>query len=81
MALHLGLLVQHAITNITVITEVIQLTGASRIDEIMSIHEVAALGQNFYDQIVMAGQIAFASAYRYVYLVSIGKCPILQTAA
>jgi len=61
--------------------EVVQLTGASRIDDIMSIHEVATRGQDFYHQIVIAGQIAFASAYRYVYLVSIGKCPNLQTAA
>ena len=74
MALHSGLLELNGITNITVITEVIQLTGASQIDDIMSIPAVAALGQNFFDQIVLAGQTAFASAYRYVYLVSIGKC-------
>ena len=73
MALHPGLLELHRITN-TTITEVIQLTSASQVDKIGSIHEIAALGQNFTAQIVIAGQIAFASAYRYVYLVSIGKC-------
>jgi len=71
----LGLLEQHRITNFTVITKVIQLTGGSQVGEIMSIPEVAALGTNVYNEIVMAGQTAFASAYRYVYLVSIGKCP------
>jgi len=41
----------------------------------MSIPEIAKLGSKVYDEIVVAGQTAFASAYRYVYLVSISKCP------
>lgn len=56
------------------IKEVIHLTSYSQIDEIMSIREIATLGSNVYDEIVVAGQTAFASAYHYVYLVSIGKC-------
>ena len=62
------------ITNSTVIREVIALTGNSQIEEILSIPEIAKHGSNVYNEIVVAGQTAFASAYRYVYLVSIGKC-------
>jgi len=73
MALHPGLLESHGISNITVIKEVIQLTAASRISDIVALPQITAVGPNFGDEIVVAGQVAFVGAYRYVYLVSLGK--------
>jgi hypothetical protein len=56
-----------------VIKEVIELTGSSLIDQIKEIPEVAAKGPAVYNQIILAGQLAYADAYKYVYYVSIGK--------
>jgi hypothetical protein len=52
--------------------EVIELTGHSLIDRIKEIPEIASHGPAAYEAIVIAGQIAYADAYKYVYYVSIG---------
>jgi hypothetical protein len=56
-----------------VIGEIITLTGQSLIDRIKDIPAVAAAGPKAYDAIIIAGQIAYADAYKYVYYVSICK--------
>jgi hypothetical protein len=52
--------------------EIIALTGASLLDSIKEIPQVAA-APGAYEAIVHAGQIAYTLAYRYVYYVSIGE--------
>lgn len=61
---------EYNITDITLVTEVIQLTGASLIDEIREIPQIAAI-PGAGDAIIYAGQLAYAASYKYVYLVSI----------
>lgn len=67
------------ITDTAVITEAIELTGASLLPKIGELPGVAGV-PGAYDAIVLAGQTAYAHAYKYVYLVSIafgGKsCPM-----
>lgn len=61
------------------IEEVITLTGASLIDkiaEIPAIHNVPGA----WEQIVLAGQLAFADAYKWVYYVSIGRAVVQHLA-
>jgi hypothetical protein len=58
------------ITDIAVITEVIELTGASLINDIAEIPGIKGV-PGAWEMVVYAGQIAYASAYKYVYLVSI----------
>lgn len=58
------------ITDPAIIGEVIELTGASLINNIAEIPEVKAI-PGAWEAIVYAGQLAYASAYKYVYLVSI----------
>lgn len=57
--------------NATIIGAVIKLTGESLIDEIKHIPAVAAKGDAVYQKIILAGQIAYSDAYKYVYFVSI----------
>ncbi|KIW12458.1 hypothetical protein PV08_09735 [Exophiala spinifera] len=64
MALELG------ITNTTYITEAIVLTGASLLEGIKEIPGIAG-NETAYEMVVLAGQIAYAESYRYVYLTSI----------
>lgn len=58
------------ITSVEVITEVIELTGASLLDEIKLIPGIAG-NETAYEMVVLAGQIAYAESYKYVYYVSI----------
>lgn len=58
------------ITNVAVITEVIELTGASLLEEIKQIPGIAG-NEKAYEAVVAAGQIAYSEAYKWVYYVSI----------
>lgn len=58
------------LTDTTLITKVIGLTGASLIDDIKVLPEIAAI-PGAGDAIIYAGQLAYAASYKYVYLVSI----------
>jgi len=63
-------------TDTELFAEVIVLTGESLIDKIKDIPQVAAAmvkNPQAYDAIVIAGQVAYADAYKYVYYVSIGE--------
>jgi hypothetical protein len=59
--------------DIKLVTEVIGLTGQSLINEIALLPQIKAAGPKAYEMIVLAGQIAYADAYKYVYYVSICK--------
>jgi hypothetical protein len=61
--------------DLTLVTEVIGLTGSSLISKIAELPAIKAAGPQAYDAIVLAGQIAYADAYKYVYYVSIGLSP------
>ncbi|KAJ5708601.1 hypothetical protein N7488_008402 [Penicillium malachiteum] len=58
------------ITNVTLIGEVIELTGASLLDEIKEIPGIAG-NATAYEMVVVAGQMAYSESYKYVYYVSI----------
>ena len=58
------------ITDITIITEAIELTGASLIDEIALLPGIKGV-PGAWEMVVYAGQLAYAASYKYVYLVSI----------
>ncbi|KAJ5101119.1 hypothetical protein N7456_007171 [Penicillium angulare] len=58
------------ITDIKVISEVIELTGASLLDEIKLIPGIAG-NETAYEMVVLAGQTAYSESYKYVYYVSI----------
>ena len=58
------------ITDVDVITEAIVLTGASLIDDIALLPGIKGV-PGAWEAVVYAGQLAFAEAYKYVYLVSI----------
>ncbi|KAJ5720023.1 hypothetical protein N7493_006901 [Penicillium malachiteum] len=58
------------ITDTTLITEVIELTGASLLDEIKEIPGIAG-NTTAYEMVVLAGQMAYSESYKYVYYVSI----------
>lgn len=68
------------ITNVTVITQAIELTAASLIEDIAYLPGVAGNPES-YQAIVAAGQVAFAESYQYVYLTSIafGSIAILAS--
>ncbi|KAM0817259.1 putative Major facilitator superfamily (MFS) profile domain-containing protein [Seiridium cardinale] len=65
-----GTLVQANITDVTTITEVIQLTTASMIDVIAEVPGIAG-NEVLYEAVVKAGQLAYAESYKYVYYCSI----------
>lgn len=58
------------ITNVTLITEAIQLTGAALLDDLKLIPGIAG-NEEGYQLVVAAGQTAYAMSYKYVYLTSI----------
>jgi len=64
MALELG------ITNVTYITTAIELTAASLLDGLKEIPGIAG-NDTAYEMVVLAGQVAYAESYKYVYLTSI----------
>lgn len=64
MALELG------ITNTTYIKDAILLTSASLLEPLKAIPGIAG-NQTAYEMVVLAGQIAYAESYRWVYLASI----------
>jgi hypothetical protein len=61
--------------DLKLVAEVIGLTGNSLITQIAELPAVKAAGPQAYDAIVLAGQIAYSDAYKYVYYVSIGMSP------
>lgn len=65
-----GAMVEIGITNVTYITEAIELTAASLL---AGLKEIPGIGNNetAYEIVVLAGQIAYAESYKYVYLTSI----------
>lgn len=58
------------ITDVKLITEAIELTGASLIHELKLIPGIAG-NETAYEMVVTAGQIAYAESYKWVYYVSI----------
>ena len=58
------------ITSVPVITQAIELTGASLLPELRLLPGIQG-SELAYQTVVKAGQIAFAESYRWVYLVSI----------
>ncbi|KAJ5699084.1 hypothetical protein N7462_001089 [Penicillium macrosclerotiorum] len=58
------------ITSVEVITEVIELTGASLLTEIQHIPGIAG-NETAYEMVVAAGQLAYSESYKWVYYVSI----------
>lgn len=58
------------ITDVTLITEAIELTGASLLERLHDIPGIAG-NQAAYDAVVAAGQMAYAESYKWVYYVSI----------
>lgn len=58
------------ITSVKAITEVIELTGASLLEEIKLIPGIAG-NETAYEMVVGAGQLAYAESYKWVYYVSI----------
>jgi hypothetical protein len=58
------------ITNVTYITEAIELTTASLLEELQTIPGIAG-NTTAYEMVVAAGQVAYAESYKYVYLASI----------
>lgn len=58
------------ITNITYITEAIELTTASLLEDMQAIPGIAG-NTTAYEMVVAAGRIAYAESYKYVYLASI----------
>lgn len=58
------------ITNKTYITQAIEITGVSLIEELKLIPGIAG-NETAYNMVVLAGQTAYAESYKYVYYVSI----------
>jgi hypothetical protein len=65
---------KNGIVNPALIQEAIELTGQSLINRIHEIPGVAGHPQ-VWQAIVVAGREAYAQSYKYVYYVSICKCP------
>lgn len=70
------------ITSVKVITEAIELTGASLIQDIAELPGIKGV-PGAWEGVVLAGQLAYAASYKYVYYVSIAfgasklsLCPI-----
>ncbi|KAB8075682.1 fungal trichothecene efflux pump [Aspergillus leporis] len=59
------------ITNTTYITEAIELTGASLLDNLREIPGIEG-NEAAYDAVVTAGRIAYAESYKWVYYASFG---------
>lgn len=65
-----GALISANVTSPSVITSAIELTGASLIQEIALLPGIAN-NTELYDAVVLAGQVAFAESYKYVYYTSV----------
>lgn len=65
-----GTLVMAGITSTAVIEEVITLTGAALPQEIALVPGIAG-NTTLYNEVIYAGQVAYAESYKYVYLASI----------
>lgn len=65
-----GTMIELGITNVTYITEAIELTGASLLENMKEIPGIAG-NETVYNAVVHAGQVAYAESYKYVYLASI----------
>ncbi|KAL4781581.1 fungal trichothecene efflux pump [Aspergillus varians] len=65
------MMTQLNITDVELITEAIELTGASLLEGLHHIPGIAG-NQAAYDAVVQAGQIAYAESYKWVYYASIG---------
>lgn len=63
-------MVSMGITNETYITQAIEITGVSLIEELKLIPGIAG-NETAYNMVVLAGQTAYAESYVYVYYVSI----------
>lgn len=63
-------MVELNITNVEYITEAVELTSASLLDEIKQIPGIAG-NETAYQMVVGAGQIAYAESYKWVYYASI----------
>jgi Fungal trichothecene efflux pump (TRI12) len=57
-------------TNVTYITEAIELTGAARLEGIQEIPGIAS-NDTAYQMVVKADRVAYAESYKFVYLASI----------
>jgi hypothetical protein len=59
------------ITDVALITEAIEFTGASLLE---ALHHIPGIegNQAAYDAVVAAGQIAYSESYKWVYYASIG---------
>jgi hypothetical protein len=68
------------ITDTSIIAKVIELTGASLLDDIAVLPEIAGI-PGAWEGVVKAGQIAYAESYKYIYLVSIAFGSISIVAA
>lgn len=68
------------ITNVTLITEAIVLTGASLLEELKMIPGIGN-NETAYQMVVAAGQLAYSESYKYVYLASIAFGAISIVAA
>lgn len=68
------------ITNITHITHAIEYTGASLLP---ALRTIPGIGKNetAYQIVVLAGQVAFADSYKYVYYTSIAFGAVSVVAA
>lgn len=64
-----GALAEAGIFDVAILTEVIALTGASLLEEIGELPGIAG-NETLYNAIVLAGQVAYADAYKYVYYTS-----------
>ncbi|KAJ5092591.1 hypothetical protein NUU61_007461 [Penicillium alfredii] len=64
------MMTQLNITDVKYITEAIELTGASLLEEIHHIPGISG-DETAYQMVVQAGQIAYAESYKWVYYVSI----------
>lgn len=58
------------ITSVDLITEAIKLTGASLLPELKTIPGIGT-NETAYEMVVLAGQIAYAESYKWVYYTSI----------
>ena len=65
-----GTLVEAGLTDKDLIGEVIELTGASLLDEIALLPGIKG-NDTLYEAVVYAGQMAYASAYKWVYYASV----------
>lgn len=65
-----GTMLKFGIKNKTLIAHAIEITGASILEEL---REIPGIGQNEtrYRALVLAGQMAYAASYKYVYFTSI----------